>query len=229
MNTVQQYIERPIWISFEQKNKAKKIIQQRTLYAASIGLLPIPILDALSVTGIQIWMIKDIAKLYNVPFKEHAVKSLIAVVVGNLGSIGILKFIPILGISLGGSAFSISAASATYALGRVFLQHFDQGGTLLDFNPSTSRAFFLELYHKNKQVLQKMKTEESQTLVELKNTNNRLLEEEKLHEELHQEAERFIIELKQTLREQEAHYSKKQNQQDQAIQVLENSIRLLKE
>ncbi|MCB9294770.1 MAG: hypothetical protein H6559_16855 [Lewinellaceae bacterium] len=35
-----------------------------------------------------------------------------------------------------------STAAAAYALGKVFTQHFDQGGTLLDFDPVKSREFF---------------------------------------------------------------------------------------
>jgi uncharacterized protein (DUF697 family) len=38
----------------------------------------------------------------------------------------------------------IVAGSATYALGQVFVEHFERGGTLLDFDPKPARAFFEE-------------------------------------------------------------------------------------
>lgn len=206
-------LNRPIWVSFKQKDAAQKIINQRTLYAAGLGFIPFPLLDAIGVTSIQIWMIRDIAKVYRIPFKRHQIKSFIGSLAGNLGTMGILKIVPGLGAILGGSAVSVSAATATYALGRVFMQHFDQGGTLLDFNPTKSRAYFQELYTKNRLVVQNLKTKEVKHMVsykeavmaiaELKRTNERLREEEQFYEELLKEAEQFIVELQMALREQE--------------------------
>lgn len=59
----------PIWVSFKQKDAAQKIINQRTLYAAGLGFIPFPLLDAIGITSTQIWMIRDIAKVYRIPFK----------------------------------------------------------------------------------------------------------------------------------------------------------------
>lgn len=135
---------------------------------------------------------------------------------------GILKIVPGLGAILGGSTVSVSAASTTYALGRVFMQHFDQGGTLLDFNPTKSRAYFQELYTKNRLVVQNLKAKEGKRMVfykevvmaiaELKRTNERLREEEQFYEELLKEAEQFIVELQMTLREQEITHLAKENE-----------------
>jgi hypothetical protein len=36
----------------------------------------------------------------------------------------------------------VLSAGATYAIGRTFMQHFESGGTLLDFNPPDYREFF---------------------------------------------------------------------------------------
>ena len=102
-------------ISLQKKDQAKKIIKRNTLYAAGLGFIPIPVLDALSITGIQIWMIRDIAKVYEIPFKRHIVKSFIGTVVGNLGAVSVVKFVPVLGSSLGGATVSVGAATATYA------------------------------------------------------------------------------------------------------------------
>jgi len=44
----------------------------------------------------------------------------------------------------------VYGAAATYALGRVFLLHFDQGGTFLDFDPNESRHHFREEFEKAK-------------------------------------------------------------------------------
>ncbi len=35
----------------------------------------------------------------------------------------------------------VLSAGATYAIGKAFVQHFESGGTLLDFNPPDYREF----------------------------------------------------------------------------------------
>lgn len=126
----------------ELKQEADRITKRRTLYAAGAGLLPFPVIDAAILLGIQITMIRSIAKLYKVEFKENLVKSIIGSLVGSVGTAGVMKAIPGLGTILGSLTTSATAAAATYAVGKVFTQHFDQGGTLLDFNPVKSREFF---------------------------------------------------------------------------------------
>ena len=90
------------------------------------------------------------------------------------------------------------------------MQHFNQGGTLLDFNPTKSRAYFYQLYGNmiNKQLKQSSadashSLQEHEELLALQQMNQQFQEEEKLHEELLDEAEQYIIELHETIREQE--------------------------
>jgi len=85
-----------ISVSFLEKQKqqrveANDIIKRDTLYAAGLGLVPVPIVDVLSIATIQIWMIRDIAKIYNIPFKRHMVKSFIGSLIGNTGAISLVK------------------------------------------------------------------------------------------------------------------------------------------
>ena len=44
--------------------------------------------------------------------------------------------------TLGGGAVAISGASVTYATGEVFVQHFESGGTLLDFDVEKAKSQF---------------------------------------------------------------------------------------
>jgi hypothetical protein len=39
----------------------------------------------------------------------------------------------------------------TYAIGRVFVQHYEMGGTLLDFDPDKTKAFFAEQFRVGKE------------------------------------------------------------------------------
>ena len=38
------------------------------------------------------------------------------------------------------------SGAVTYAIGKVFVQHFEMGGTLLDFNPEKVKKYFREQY-----------------------------------------------------------------------------------
>lgn len=124
------------------KKEADGIVVRRTMYAAGAGLIPFPVIDTAIILGIQLTMIRSISLLYHVEFKENLVKSIIGSLVGSVGTVGTIKALPGMGTVLGGVTASVAAAAATYALGRVFTQHFDQGGTLLDFDPVKSRQFF---------------------------------------------------------------------------------------
>jgi hypothetical protein len=56
-----------------------------------------------------------------------------------------------------------SSAAFTYAVGKVFLQHFASGGTFLDFDPKTVREYFAKMFDEGKLVVAKGKTEASAT------------------------------------------------------------------
>ena len=137
----------------ELKEKAMSITKRRTLYAAGAGLIPLPVVDVATIFGIQLYMIRDLAKVYNVDFKEQRARALITSLVGDLATVGIVsgvKAIPLVGSLVGAITGPVVGAASTYALGKVFTQHFDQGGTLLSFDPVASRKYFQEAYEEGK-------------------------------------------------------------------------------
>ena len=145
-----------------QQQQADNIILRRTLYAAGVGLIPLPIVDAAALLGIQVLMIKDIAEVYEVEFKEQRVKSLITTLAGNVAVVGLFKFVPILGTLLGGASVAVGGAATTYALGKVFSRHFGEGGTLLDLDPANFREFFQSEFEKGKKVIADMRKKKKQ-------------------------------------------------------------------
>lgn len=135
------------------KQDADSITNRRTIYAAGAGLIPFPLIDVAALLGVQVIMIRDIAGVYNVDFKEQRTRSLITTLVGDLAAVGVMsgvKVIPVVGSIVGAFSTSITGAAATYALGKVFTQHFDQGGTLLNFDPVKSRKYFQDSYEDGK-------------------------------------------------------------------------------
>jgi uncharacterized protein (DUF697 family) len=108
----------------------------------------VPVVDIVAVAGLQVQMLRRISQVYNVAFTENRGKALIAGLAGSLipassglGAVSALKAVPIFGTLTAGLVMPVLSAGATYAIGKAFIQHFESGGTLLDFNPPDYREF----------------------------------------------------------------------------------------
>src|SRR4029077_9014600 len=53
----------------------------------------------------------------------------------------IITGLPVIGTAIGALTMPVVSAGATWVIGKVFIQHFASGGTLLDFNPPDYREF----------------------------------------------------------------------------------------
>lgn len=129
---------------------ANEIVKKYALYAAGAGLIPVPVVDFVAIGGLELKMLADLGKLYGLPFETDRVRPIVSSLIGAYASTrlgygaggGLLKAIPVVGPVLGVLAVPGVAAGLTYAIGKVFIQHFASGGTFLDFDPEKVRAFF---------------------------------------------------------------------------------------
>ncbi|MBI9089237.1 MAG: DUF697 domain-containing protein [Desulfobacterium sp.] len=128
---------------------ANKTIQTHTLSAMGIGLVPIPLVDLLGITGVQINLIRKLAGIYEVPYTNDRIKNVLTPLVGGAfpvvsatTMISLFKAIPIIGQTTGALAVSMTSGAVTYAVGKVFLQHFASGGTFLTFDPDKVRDYY---------------------------------------------------------------------------------------
>jgi uncharacterized protein (DUF697 family) len=127
---------------------ALKLVDRFATWSGVAGLLPIPVVDLVAVGGLQLQMLRRLSQIYNVPFSENSGKAVISSLLGAMiptasgfGFAEAMKAIPIVGTLISAFVTPALAAGATYAIGRVFIQHFASGGTLLDFNPPDYREF----------------------------------------------------------------------------------------
>lgn len=132
---------------------ALKVVKNRMLWAAGIGLVPVPVIDFVALTGIQMEMLRKLAQIYEVPFKEQIGKSVVASLLGGVvpagmspGVASLVKLVPVIGQATGALTMSVIGGAATWAVGKVFIQHFASGGTFLDFDPEKVKAHFKTLY-----------------------------------------------------------------------------------
>lgn len=137
----------------EQRDEtASKLVDRFSLWSGAAGLVPIPLIDIVAVGGVQLAMLRRLSEIYNVPFSDNLGKSVIASVAGSLlpasaatttamGVGSVMKALPGVGTLVGALTMPVVSAGATYVIGKVFIQHFASGGTLLDFEPPNYREF----------------------------------------------------------------------------------------
>jgi uncharacterized protein (DUF697 family) len=141
----------------EKETLALEIVKRHALYAAAVGLVPVPVLNLAGVVGFELKMLKNLAEHYEIPFREDAGKHIVGSLIGGLsatelgyGAVFTLKGLPLLGPVLALVSMPAFAGALTWAVGKVFIQHFESGGTFLDFNPEKVRKYFAEQFGKGK-------------------------------------------------------------------------------
>jgi uncharacterized protein (DUF697 family) len=131
--------------------------------ASAIGFLPFPWVDMAALAALQLNLLHGLATLYDVEFSAELGKSLIAAlsVGGGAASVSatgrsLLKIIPFSGL-VGGLGSAALFGASTYALGKVFVQHFESGGSLLNFDPRRAREYYAKQYAEGQKEIAKSK------------------------------------------------------------------------
>jgi len=123
------------------------------------GLVPLPYVDVLVAGSIQIGMLRSLAELYDVPFRKDRARALCAALVCSVtphvaawGGVGLLKLTPGVGFIAGSASMAAMSSVMTAALGRIFVLHFEAGGTFLTFDPSKMRKHFKDEFQAARRV-----------------------------------------------------------------------------
>ncbi len=134
-------------------DRAAQTINRHALAALGVGLVPLPWIDLAALAALQLNLVRQLAGLYGVEFSSQLGKSAIGALLGggvpvsfaaNLGHLA--KSLPGLGWVIGGASVALFGAASTYAVGKVFVQHFASGNTLLSFDPAQVRAYYAQQY-----------------------------------------------------------------------------------
>lgn len=159
----------------ERNKHADTIIRNHVVWAMGAGFIPVLIADIFAVSALQLDMIRQLCKAYDVDFQQTqgkaVVTSLTSSTLARVSAGSLVKLVPGLGSILGGVTISIFAGASTYALGEVFKKHFESGGTILDFDPARLKKMYQEKFEKGKKVaedLARKTKEESQPEVSQK-------------------------------------------------------------
>lgn len=158
----QQYIE-------ADEDELHEIIKHHVWVAMGVGLVPLPLVDLVAVSSVQLNMLRKIAKAYHVPFLRDSVKNVLSSLLGAALPItlaprvaaSLTKLIPGVGQTVGVITMPILSGASTYAVGKVFVQHFASGGTFLTFDPHKVKGFYEEMFKEGQQVAAEMNSKQA--------------------------------------------------------------------
>lgn len=130
--------------------------------AMGFGFLPLPVVDFVAITGVQMDLVYRLSRIYDVEFSTQAVRALIGSLLGasvplQPALVSGLKLMPGIGTAAAFVAQPALAGASTYALGKVFVEHFESGGTLLTFDAGKMKTHFEQRMNEGKQVVANMR------------------------------------------------------------------------
>lgn len=135
------------------EGEARAIVRNYCVASGAIGFIPVPLVDLAALTAVQLKMVHSLAQVYDIPFKSSWAKSAIASLVGgstpllaSRSAASMMKAVPGIGTGLAMITQPALSSACTYAVGKVFIQHFSSGGTFLTFNPAKVREYFSQLF-----------------------------------------------------------------------------------
>ncbi|MEI6756839.1 MAG: DUF697 domain-containing protein [Chlorobium sp.] len=154
--------------TLDRDKRVERHARNHILTAMGVGLFPLPLIDMVALVGVQLDMIRTLAGEYSIPFRKDIGKSVITTLLGGFipvalgGSLAsLIKCIPLIGQTTGAVTMPVISGASTYAIYKVFIQHFESGGTFLDLDPAKVKSYFAEQFTKGKQVAADIKAEGS--------------------------------------------------------------------
>lgn len=133
----------------ERLSAAESMVLNHSFVAAGIGFIPVPLVDFVGLTATQMKLLKSLGDLYGVKFIDGYVKNTVASLINGYAPLQLapflasaIKSVPIIGQSAGALSMASLGGGITYAIGKVFIQHFESGGTFLTFDPKQVSEYF---------------------------------------------------------------------------------------
>ncbi len=160
-------LEQDVIITDESRRRAacQRIVIENVFWSASVGLVPVPFVDVAGITAIQLKMLNEISIEYGIRFSKNRAKALITAVSSGLGMLVVssFKLVPGVGSAGSGIGMSVMGGALTYAVGTLFIEHFETGGTLEDLDVQQARKRMETLTKEGKEVVARQRSQQTDT------------------------------------------------------------------
>lgn len=129
--------------------KANKIIKNYIIAATGSGIIPVPLLSGVALTGIQFLMVRDLCRLYEVPYDGKELRMTLNAALGTVVTqLAAMATIIIPGVSAPTKGLTGAAIGGLYiaTVGEFYKVHFQDGGNLENASLTDLRKYFVEEY-----------------------------------------------------------------------------------
>lgn len=147
------------------RTQAEGTIRSHVLWAMGAGLIPVPGVDFVAVTSIQLSMLQQLTVLYGRDFSRGMGKNFISAIGGStLARAGssLFKIVPGVGTVLGGASMSLMSGASTYAVGQVAINTLEDSGSLNNFDTRQAKQAYEQAYERGKSYVEGMKGKENE-------------------------------------------------------------------
>jgi uncharacterized protein (DUF697 family) len=131
---------RPTPAETRRRSLARSIVERHAVYSAVGGLIPVPLANVAGITAAIVRMVKRLSDLYGVPFERDRARAIVVGLMGGAMPTGLaavttstLVYVVPGSNLIGLAVSSLTGAACTRAIGRIFVEHFESGATLVDF------------------------------------------------------------------------------------------------
>jgi uncharacterized protein (DUF697 family) len=151
---------------------AVQTVKSWSTWAAAAGVIPVPVLDLAAIGGLQVKMVSDLCKIYDLPYKKETLQSLLGGLAGGTFTVlasgylstSLFRYIPYAGPVLSVVVQPGFAFVSTFALGQIFIRKFESGQSLAGLTAEAVNSAYHEQLAKTKSLFKK---KEQETAVEV--------------------------------------------------------------
>ena len=138
-STLPQAASMPDPATARRRARALRIVDRYVVYSAVGGIVPLPLVNVASITGLIVRMVKVLSDHYGVAFEKDRARAIVVGFVAGampsgLGSVAssTLTYLMPHSALAGLAVSSVTAAACTRSIGRIFVEHFENGAALAD-------------------------------------------------------------------------------------------------
>lgn len=143
-----------------ESEKVEKALRDSVYISMGVGFVPLPLFNVATVTAGNLLLAKKLSELYGVEFKEGAAKKIIAATLSaGAGTLAtplvesVVGLVPVIGWPLVIGTKPVLNGMTTYALGRMFITHFERGGSFIGSNMDVMKDDFKSAFKNSREWL----------------------------------------------------------------------------
>jgi len=141
-------------------SNANRVVKIHSALSGALGVIPLPPLGVAMIVANNLKMLHKLSSIYGVKYYKDVGKEAISSFLVGCGTYsisgrliwGLSTLAPVAAPVISVVTIPVFGSAATYAIGKLFVQHFESGGTFLTFDPEKVRGYYAELFNEGKEL-----------------------------------------------------------------------------